>query len=198
MMLGKLQKLVNDPEGNPVLSIALSADFREAYDELYGKDVSVDIKPWRKGRSLEANAFSWALIGKIAAKMQVLEPEARWTPEKVYQDAIRDLGEICMIADMETGAVETFRQIWVGNHLGRQVEVLDEYEGVSNVKIHYGSSDFDTAQMSRFISILIQQAESLGIPTLSDQEVERMLGNWKKSDERRKHNGSGETNQKAG
>ena len=184
MMLGRLVNLSKDEEGSQVVSIALHADFRESYDELRNKDISVDIKPWKKGRSLEANNYAWLIIGKIAAKMQDIEPDGFWTPEKVYQDAIRDVGGIYTTAEMKTEAVDVFRQIWTGRHIGRQVEILDEDDGISNVRIFYGSSDFSTEQMSRLINILIQQAESLGIPTLTDDEVERMLGNWHKKVEK--------------
>jgi hypothetical protein len=196
MMLGRLRKLSNDPDGVQVVSIALNADFREAYDEFVGQDISVDIKPWKKGRSLEANAFAWLLIGKISEKMQAIEPDGYWTPERVYLDAISGIGGIYAIAEMPLDAVEVFRQIWTYRHIGRRVEIMDEDGSTANVRISYGSSDFDTAQMSTLINILIQQAEALGIPTLSDQEIERMLGNWKKTEERRKENGK--TDQKAG
>ena len=196
MMLGRLRKLSNDPDGVQVVSIALNSDFREAYDELVDKDISVDIKPWKKGRSLEANAFAWSLIGNISARMQTIEPDGYWTPERVYLDAIQDIGGIYAVAEMPVEAVDFFRRSWTYRHIGRRVEILDDDGRTANVRISYGSSDFDTAQMSILINILIQQAESLGIPTITDQEVERMLGNWKKTEERRKENGK--TDQKAG
>lgn len=182
MMIGRLKGLSKDFDGSQIISVAVTADFREAFDELKDKVISVDIRPWKKHRSLEANAFAWSLIGKITAKMQDIEPEANWTPEKIYQQAIRDIGGIYTVQGIKTEAVPTFRRNWTRDHIGRQVEVLDgsSKEGWSNVRVWYGSSDFDTAQMSRFISSLIQDAESLGIPTLTDKEVSRMLGNWQK------------------
>lgn len=196
-MLGRLRRLDKDPRsGGQILSISLAADFREAYDEMAGRDITVDIRPWRKGRSLEANAFAWLLIGKISEKMQELEPDGYWTPERVYLDAIAGIGGIYAVAEMPLEAVETFRANWTYRHIGRKVEILDEDGKTANVRISYGSSDFNAMQMSTLINILIQQAESLGIPTISDQEMERMLGNWKKKDERRQKHG--EADQEAG
>lgn len=42
-------------------------DFRQAYEEL--KDVNkliLEIKPYRRKRSLDANAYYWVLVGKLA------------------------------------------------------------------------------------------------------------------------------------
>ena len=41
--------------------------------------------------------------------------------------------------------------------------------------LYYGSSVFDSAQMSRLIDILIQDAEAQGIPTITEEEKDRML-----------------------
>lgn len=199
-MRGKLKTLYRDFDGSYIFSVAVTADIRDLFDELKDLFVSIEIKPWRKGRSLEANAFAWSLIGKIAGKLQDMDPKSGWTPEKVYLDAIRDVGGVYTIVGMKTEAVETFRQSWTAQHLGRMVEIIDgsTKEGWSNVRIYYGSSDYDTAQMSRLINILIQQAESLGIPTLTDKDVERMLGNYQKAEERRNKHGRREADQEAG
>lgn len=185
-MIGKLVDLKKGPENSQLVTLALKADFRDAFDELKDSDVNVEIKKYRKGRSLEANGFAWSLIGKISERMQRIEPEGRWTPLKVYQDTIREVGGICTKGEMEADAVETFRRIWVSGHLGRQLEITGEGEEEGSVEflLWYGSSDFDTAQMSQLIGLLIQQAESIGIPTITDDEVERMLGNWGKKKEK--------------
>lgn len=42
-------------------------DFRQAYEEL--KDINkliLEIKPYRRKRSLDANAYYWVLVGKLA------------------------------------------------------------------------------------------------------------------------------------
>ena len=51
-------------------------------------------------------------------------------------------------------------------------------EGCTNVILYYGSSVFDSKQMSDLISSLVQDAESLGIPTITDEQAERMIGKW--------------------
>jgi hypothetical protein len=74
-------------------------------------------------------------------------------------------------------AVPVFSENWQRGHLGRQVEIIpgSSKPGWSNVRVFYGSSEFDSAQMARLIDSLIQDAEALGIPTINDEEAERMI-----------------------
>lgn len=45
-------------------------DFLETYEELKGKEIlSLEIKPYRKKRSLDANAYYWVLLTKLAKVM---------------------------------------------------------------------------------------------------------------------------------
>ena len=55
--------------------------------------------------------------------------------------------------------------------------------GWATVRVYYGSSTYDTAQMSALLDSLIQDAEALGIPTITPKEEERMLGKWAKKKE---------------
>ena len=86
---------------------------------------------------------------------------------------------------MKTAAVPVFRQIWETYGLGNQVEIVDTEEetGWSTVRIYYGSSHYDVSQMHALLQSLIQDAEALGIPTITPKEEERMLGKWKKKHE---------------
>lgn len=180
-MKGRLRDLTINRDGSQNITITIDGDFRDMFDELKEVVVEVIIKKFLHRRSSEANRYAWVLIDKIAERLQQKEPWVKWTPIMVYRNAIRDIGGVSIIIGIKTEAIETFRRNWEANHLGRQVEVIDGSgkEGWSNVKVYYGSSEFDTSQMSRLISSLIQDAEGLGIPTISDKEAAKMVGSWK-------------------
>ena len=72
------------------------------------------------------------------------------------------------------------RSAYPGNQV--EIEGVDE-NGWAFVRIYHGSSSYDTAQMHSFLSNLIQDAEALGIPTITPKEEERMLGKWAKKKE---------------
>ena len=187
MMRGRLRDLTRGMDGSQIISVSVNSDFRETFDELRDTDVSIEITKYRQARSLEANAYCWALLGQIAAKKQNEEPDAGWTPEKAYRKAIKDTGGVYTVMGVRADAVEFFSENWSRGHIGRWVEILDgsSKEGWYNVKVYYGSSDYDTEQMSRLISSVIQDAEALGIPTITEKEAQRMIGNWKKGEKKR-------------
>jgi len=173
-MEGRLTGFSLNRDGSQNVTVTVTADFGPTYDELKDVPVSVEIKKAQKHRSIQANAYAWKLIDQIAAKTHVKASE-------VYRNAIRDIGGVSRDLYMKADAVDIFRQIWEAGHLGNQVEVLDVDEtGWANVRAWYGSSFYDTAQMSALLDSLIQDAEALGIPTITPKEEERMLGKWGK------------------
>lgn len=161
-----------------MISISTQTDFSEVFDQLADCDVNVEIKKAFKKRSLTANAFAWVLIDKIASK----------TGRKVtdiYRHEIKEVGGVSTMVGMKDEAISTFKRQWETGHFGRQIEIVpgSKKDGWSNVKIYFGSSEFDSEQMHRFISNLIQDAESLGIPTISEKEQEKLLREWAKKQE---------------
>ena len=175
-MRGRLTGFTLDRDGEKQnITVTVAADFSETYDELKDEEVEVEIKKAAKHRSLEANRYCWALIDQIAEKTGIKKSE-------VYRAAIREIGGVSQWADMPTDAVERFRQIWEGHGLGNQVEIVstDDNTGWCEVVIWFGSSTYDTRQMSALLDSLIQDAEALGIPTITPKEEEKMLQRWGK------------------
>lgn len=191
-MIGKLKELLRLSSGEWLVSFITRDDPRTIFDELKDIAVRVIISKASKHRSLSANAYAWVLIDQITAKLQQKEPRNGWTKTEVYRNAIREIGGISDIYGVKEAAVEAFTDLWIGDHLGRQVQVIpgSSKPGWVNVKAWKGSSDFDVQQMNVFINNLIQEAENQGVPTISDKEVERMLNGWQKALYKKKENAS--------
>lgn len=168
-MRGRLKDLTFNGDGTQNITVTVEADFRETFDMLMNKEVKVEITKASDRRSNNQNRFAWELIDKIAAARH----------EKistVYRESLRDVGGTSTLIGMKDEAIPVFREGWEKGHLGRSVDIIpgSTKPGWSNVKIQFGSSEFDTEQMSRLIDNLIQDAEALGIPTISDKELERL------------------------
>lgn len=173
-MEGRLTGFSLNRDGSQNVTVTVSADFGPTYDELKDGAVEIEIKKAVKHRSMEANRYAWVLIDQIAAKTKLKASE-------VYRNAIRDIGGVSSTGYMKTEAVPVFREIWEHGHMGNQVEVVDEDgNGWSMIRIYHGSSTYSTLQMSLLLESLIQDAEALGIPTITQKEEERMLGKWAK------------------
>lgn len=136
------------------------------------KVFGITVSPFRKKRSLDANAYYWRLCGELA---KVLDE----TPESIYRRHIEDLGVFETIC-MQSKAVQSFAKMWKSGHTGRMVETrASKLKGCTTVLAYYGSSDFDTKQMSRLIDNCIQDCRSVGIETATPQEIARLKEEWK-------------------
>lgn len=126
----------------------------------------------RKKRSLDANNYCWALASEIAKVVGI-------TKEDVYRRNIKDVGEYTPLP-IKADAVEEFQRIWKGHGTGWFAEIVDDSKipGYKLVFAYHGSSTYDTAQMSRLIESLIQDAQAVGIETLSEREKSLLLEDW--------------------
>ena len=164
--------------GGQVEYIITSKDLPKAeIDELTqltanGKELSVEIKPYRARRSLDANAYCWVLCQKLSEKLNC-------TKEDVYKEAIRKAGQFDYVAVTET-ATEQFIKAWQSKGLGWYAEALEsKIDGCKKVMVYYGSSVYDSKEMAHLIDYIVSECKEQGIETLPPWEVERLKKEWK-------------------
>ena len=82
-------------------------------------------------------------------------------------------------------AVDKFISNWGRNNDGKQrlgwiCDILGDskIEGYTNVCAYYGSSTYDSKQMSDLIDNIIFECEEQGIPTKTPEEIEKMKSLW--------------------
>ena len=154
------------------ITVEIDEDFREKYDSLKNGDVRVDIKKYRAKRSLSANAYAWTLIDKIAAVLNVKK-------EDVYREAIKSIGGVSETICVKEESVNQLRYAWESHGIGWQTETMpSKLPGCVCVVLHYGSSVFDSGQMSALIENLVQDARALGIETANEEQLERYKDEW--------------------
>ena len=126
----------------------------------------------KQRRSLDANAYAWVLIDKIAKAVNLTRVE-------VYRNAVRSIGGVSEIVCVTAGAVKRLCTTWEKNGIGWQTETMpSKIEGCVNVVLYYGSSAYDVQQMSVLIDQLVQDAKALGIETMSPYKLEGLLNEW--------------------
>ena len=145
-------------------------------EEVKDKPQEVTIKPEKKRRSLDMNAYCWLLIGKLAAKLNL-------SPDEVYRSYIKDVAGNYQIVPVKAELVEKWDHLWCSGHIGRiTVDIgpcrAENLKGYHNVISYFGSSDYDTAQMSRLIDLIVQDCKAQGIETLSDEKLAAMNEEW--------------------
>ncbi len=137
-----------------------------------GKKYSLEIKAVHDHRSLNANAYAWVLMQKIAEKLGI-------TKEEVYRQNVQSYGTFTCIT-LQNNALDSFRKIWTSNGLGWQVEVMGQTFGYVDVMAYPGTSTYDSKQMARFIDGLIADCKDLEIETLPPDLLAGMVKEWGK------------------
>lgn len=159
--------------GKQRLTFELDGDFREQYDQLHENDVELTVKRYRVKRSLDANAYAWVLIDKIAQRMRMSKVD-------VYRDHIRHIGGVSETVCVQDRAVEKLTEAWSKNGIGWQTETFpSKISGCTNVTLYYGSSTYDTTQMSALIDALVQSCKALGIETMPEAELKSLMEAYK-------------------
>lgn len=153
----------------PRIMATVAGFFANCKDE---KQYSLEIKECKKKRSLDANAYFWALAHKISGKAGIEVTE-------VYRSYVKEIGGNNDIVCVQDKAVEAFCKAWSHNGLGWQTETMpSRIPGCTNVICYYGSSTYDTIQMSRLIGLAIQDCKEYGIEYLTERELGEMLAAW--------------------
>ncbi|MCM1191993.1 MAG: hypothetical protein NC123_18255 [Butyrivibrio sp.] len=137
--------------------------------------LDVEIKKHLEKRSLDANAYAWVLMSKIA---QVLGS----SKEEVYEEMLHRYGilyedsggyiTVTVKASVDMRKVEGHWQLVRDN---------GTFKAYAMIK---GSSQYDTKEMSRFIDGIVSDAKELDIETLPPDELERMVAAYGKTVER--------------
>lgn len=136
--------------------------------------LKIDIKKYRENRSLNANAYAWVLIDKIAKKLNT-------TKEEIYREVIKRVG-VFEILPIKEIAVETFCRRWQSKGLGWVCDNLGAcktLKGYVNIVAYYGTSTYDTKEMSRFIDEVVAEAKSQNIQTETPEQIENLKSLWR-------------------
>ena len=127
-----------------------------------GKLIEVTIKKWRKKKSVNSNSLMWAICYKIGTKIGS-------SKEDVYKKVVREMGPFWEIP-IKNEEADLFRIVWKGKGLGWFTEIADKDEKETHFLAYYGSSLYDSRQMSLLIDSLMEEANTLGVDTLSPQD----------------------------
>lgn len=177
-MIGKLKDLSFARDGGQVISVAVRGDMSELFDELKDYDVDIEIKRHRARRSLSANDYCWVLCEKIADKLA--DTDVKTNKETVYREAIRQVGVYKDFRELSPADAKTLCTAWQLLGTGwvtEQVDYSRDGEAVT-VRCYYGSSRYNTKQMSRLIDNLVQDCKALGIPTDTPEQIENIKSLW--------------------
>jgi|WetSurMetagenome_2_1015567.scaffolds.fasta_scaffold51185_3 hypothetical protein len=156
------------------LRVKVPRPVREFVQSMKERLYDAELKEHRERRSLDANAYFWVLAGKLAAKLQI-------SPNEIYRQYIPDVADNYVIQPVREDMLERWDKIWCAGHLGRMTDDIGECRhtpGYHNVRCYLSSSDYDTAQMSRLISLIVDDCKVQDIETKTPEELAQLESKW--------------------
>lgn len=164
------------------ISLLLDTKEIEVVEQLKNENkLNVDIKKYRKKRSLNANNYFWKLLQELCELADI-------DPIEEYKRRVKQLGIFKRLKIM-TEDVKTVEKIWTDRGIAWFCEIADtEYIGDTEFKIinaYYGSSSFNSKQMSRLIDGVVQDCKVYGIETKTPEEIESLLKEWDKNEQKK-------------
>ena len=174
--VGILQDISIDYKTNKP-KITLLLEQRESIfslEDIKDSKLSIEIKKYRKSRSLDANRYFWKLLQEVF-EYKNIDTIAE------YKRRVKELGIFKQFKIM-TQDVKTFQKVWADRGIAWFCEVADTtYIGNVEFKIinaYYGSSSYNTKQMSRLIDNLVQDCKAIGLETKTQAEIDSLLRQW--------------------
>ena len=171
---GKIQNVSRDwSTGQFLITFAIneSAVINEIESLRNEEMLSIEAKKYRPKRSLDANAYAWVLFTKIAEVVHSSKDE-------IYEEMLQKYGylyqdedgyvTITVKAEVDMSKVQGHWKFYKSN---------GKFTSYLMIK---GSSEYDTAEMAKFIDMVVQEAKELGIQTATPDEIARMNELWEK------------------
>ena len=99
---------------------------------------------------------------------------------ELYRFYIKDYG-VYNIVPIRQDAVKRWVENWEKNGSGWVCESIgkSKFQGYENIKCFFGSSTYNTKEMSRLIDAVVKDCKENGIETMTPSELERLKQEWK-------------------
>lgn len=120
------------------------------------RPLTVEIKEYKKPRSLNSNALMWELCEKLAEAIPGI------SKEDVYRQAVHDVGT-CFSTSVPTAQADALVNSWTCRGVGWLTEVIGQNEESTSILLYPGSSTYTTEQMTRLIDYLMDECKAEGV-----------------------------------
>lgn len=150
--------------------LTVNEDARQALEELKDCDLDIVIKKHRKKRSLDANAYYWALVTKLAKVLNSSNPEVHNHLLRMYGEPELFDGKAVYTTIPDTEEAEKKVNTSMYYHLAPTSQIRQGNDAVvyRTYKLLRGSHTYNTEEMSRLINGLVESCKEARIP---DREI---------------------------
>ena len=126
------------------------------------RDKLFEVRDYAKKRSLTANAYFWVLVNEIANV-------TKQSKDEIHLQMLKEYGQnevFSIRSDIDVSRyLKYYEEIGKGKVNGKEF---------THYRVFKGSSEMDSREMAILIDGVVQEAEQLGIPTLTPAEIARL------------------------
>lgn len=130
--------------------------FQQDREKLY------EVREHKQKRSLTANAYFWVLVNEIANV-------TKQSKDEIHLQMLKEYGQnevFSIRSDIDVSRyLKYYEEIGKGKVNGKEF---------THYRVFKGSSEMDSREMAILIDGVVQEAEQLGIPTLTPNEIARL------------------------
>ena len=142
-------------------------DFKQLVDDLNGcEKLSIEVKPFRAKRSLNANNYAWKIITEIGNVL-------RASKDEIYLTMLKRYGQSDLVSVLSHVPVSHYFKYY--EEAGASKLNGKEF---THYRVYKGSSEYDSREMSVFIDGVVSEAKELGIQTETPDEIARLKSLW--------------------
>lgn len=138
-----------------------------------GKKLVIRIEPERVKRSKDANACMWAMLNELAAKL-------RTTAEELYLNSLLKYGVreyLAVIPEALPVLEKAFKMVKV---IDKPPITVGNRKDALTVAVYRGSSTYNTAEFSRLLDGIIEDAKEQGCQYISPADKDLMMKEMEK------------------
>lgn len=121
-----------------------------------------EVREYKQKRSLTQNAYFWVLVNEIANV-------TRQSKDDIHFQMLKEYGQNQVISVQSnidiSKFIKYFEEIGHGRVNGKDF---------THYRVFEGSSEMDSREMAILLDGVVQEAEQLGIPTLTPAEIARL------------------------
>jgi hypothetical protein len=158
--------MMTRPNGDVVLELTVDGYYNmrkatQLYNDLKDKEIHATLKEFKSSRSIDQNDMLWAIITQISDKVNGSHQE---------QDLMNIYGTLLQRANIKREYIRTLVQAKgiLEQSFRAVIEVVNSRK-IENGKetvgfwVYYGSSTFDTKEMTQLIDVALDTATEVGI-----------------------------------
>ena len=155
---------------NIILTLEVDGSAAGQIENLRAQDkLNIKLAKYKKKRSLDANAYAWVLMTKIADAVSSRK-------EEIYEDMLQKYGSV--YEDEDGYITMTVKKSVDMTKIDGHWKFIKDNGKFASYLMIKGSSEYDTAEMSHFIDRIVEEAKELGIETATPEDLERMKQEW--------------------